>query len=59
MKLYEQPLAESLEKYSDFHDEGNTIWPKHFSYRDEDGTLYFTVKLSSRLGNYAIIKYNK
>lgn len=52
-------LTSYLEKYSDFRNEILTAWPKHFSYRDEDGTIYFTIKLSSRLGNYAIIKYNK
>ena len=51
-------LTEQLEKNSDFKNENMTVWPKHFSYRDEDGTIYFSIKLSSRLGNYAIIKYN-
>ena len=51
-------LTEHLEKNSDFRNETLTTWPKHFSYRDEDGTIYFTIKLSSKLGNYAIIKYN-
>lgn len=58
-KTVEKTLAEYLNKYSDFRDEGVKNWPKHFSYMDEDGTIYFTIKLSSRLGNYAIIKYNK
>lgn len=51
-------LTEHLENNSDFRNETLTTWPKHFSYRDEDGTIYFTIKLSSKLGNYAIIKYN-
>lgn len=58
-KTIQSTLADYLNKYSDFRDEGVKNWPKHFSYRDEDGTVYFTIKLSSRLGNYAIIKYNK
>ena len=52
-------LTEQLEKNSDFKNDTMKTWPKHFSYRDEDGTIYFTIKLSSRLGNYAIIKYNQ
>ena len=52
-------LREQLENNSDFKDENMTTWPKHFSYKDEDGNIYFSIKLSSRLGNYAIIKYNQ
>lgn len=52
-------LTEQLEKNSDFQNTNISTWPKHFSYMDPDGTIYFTIKLSSRLGNYAIIKYNK
>lgn len=44
-------------KNADFRNKGLTQWPKIFSYRDEDGTVYFSVKLSSKLGNYAIVKY--
>lgn len=58
-KTVEPTLREYLTKYSDFRNEGVKNWPKHFSYRDEDGTIYFTIKLSSKLGNYAIIKYKK
>lgn len=52
-------LTEYLEKYSDFRDDGVKNWPKHFSYKDEDGNIYFTIKLTSKLGNFAIIKYKK
>ena len=52
-------LTEQLENNSDFTNNTMSAWPKHFSYRDEEGNIYFTIKLSSRLGNYAIIKYNK
>ena len=31
-------------------------WPKSFSYADEE-YIYFTVRLSTKLGNYAIVKY--
>ena len=58
-KTVQSKLAEYLNKYSDFRNEGVKNWPKHFSYRDEDGTVYFTIRLSSKLGNYAIIKYKK
>ena len=58
-KTVQSTLTEYLTKYSDFRNEGVKNWPKHFSYRDEDGTVYFTIKLSSKLGNYAIIKYKK
>lgn len=44
-------------KNADFRNKGLTQWPKIFSYRDEDGTVYLSVKLSSKLGNYAIVKY--
>ncbi|MBR4313281.1 MAG: hypothetical protein IKP66_00040 [Lachnospiraceae bacterium] len=44
-------------KAADFRNEGVTSWPKIFSYKDTDGTIYFSVKLSSKLGNYAIVKY--
>ena len=46
-------------KAADFRNEGVTSWPKIFSYKDTDGTIYFSVKLSSKLGNYAIVKYKK
>ena len=58
-KTVQSTLTEYLTKYSDFRNEGVKNWPKHFSYRDEEGTVYFTIKLSSKLGNYAIIKYKK
>ena len=58
-RTIQSTLKNYLENYSDFRNEGITNWPKHFSYRDDDGTIYFTIKLSSKLGNYAIIKYNK
>ena len=45
-------------KAADFRNEGVKSWPKIFSYKDVDGTVYFSVKLSSKLGNYAIVKYN-
>ena len=44
-------------KSADFRNEGVKSWPKIFSYKDSDGTVYFSVKLSSKLGNYAIVKY--
>lgn len=44
-------------KNADFRNKGLSSWPKIFSYRDKDGTVYFSVKLSSKLGNYAIVKY--
>lgn len=44
-------------KNADFRNKGLKQWPKIFSYRDADGTVYFSVKLSSKLGNYAIVKY--
>lgn len=46
-------------KAADFRNEGVASWPKIFSYKDTDGTIYFSVKLSSKLGNYAIVKYKK
>ncbi len=52
-------LTEQLENESDFKNSNMSKWPKHFSYKDEDGTIYFTIKLSSKLGNYAIIKYTE
>lgn len=45
-------------KNADFQNKGLDSWPKIFSYRDSDGVVYFSVKLSSKLGNYAIVKYN-
>ena len=42
---------------ADFHNTKMNYWPKSFSYV-ENGDLYFTVKLSSKLGNYALIKYS-
>ena len=44
-------------KAADFKNGNMTAWPKIFSYRDSDGIIYFSVKLSSKLGNYAIVKY--
>ena len=44
---------------ADFRNEGVTSWPKIFSYKDTDGIVYFSVKLSSKLGNYAIVKYEQ
>ena len=44
---------------ADFRNEGVTSWPKIFSYKDTDGVVYFSVKLSSKLGNYAIVKYEQ
>ena len=44
-------------KNADFQNKGLKEWPKIFSYKDSDGTVYFSVKLSSKLGNYAIVKY--
>ena len=44
---------------ADFKNVGMTTWPKIFSYRDTDGVVYFSVKLSSKLGNFAIVKYKK
>ena len=46
-------------KAADFRNEGVTAWPKRFSYKDSDGVVYFSVKLSSKLGNYAIVKYKQ
>lgn len=42
---------------ADFHNSKMNYWPKSFSYV-EGNDLYFTVKLSSKLGNYALIKYS-
>lgn len=49
--------AKSLKEEADFCDKDLKHWPKHFSYKDEDGNIYISVKLSSKLGNYAIVKY--
>ena len=49
-------LTEVFEK-ADFKNTKLTSWPKSFSYV-ENGDLYFTVKLSSKLGNFALIKYS-
>lgn len=46
-------------KAADFRNEVLSTWPKIFSYKGEDGAVYFSVKLSSALGNYAIVKYSK
>lgn len=46
-------------KAADFKNESMTTWPKIFSYRDSDGVVYFSVKLSSKLGNYAIVRYEE
>ena len=42
---------------ADFHNSKMNYWPKSFSYV-EGNDLYFTVKLSSKLGNFALIKYS-
>ena len=42
---------------ADFHNTKLNYWPKSFSYV-ENGDLYFTVKLNSKLGNFALIKYS-
>ena len=55
-KTIQSTLTEQLSA-ADFRNETLKTWPKNFSYRDEDGTIYFTCRLSSKLGNYAIIKY--
>lgn len=55
-KTVQSTLAEQLSE-ADFRNVTLKNWPKNFSYRDEDGTIYFTCRLSSKLGNYAIIKY--
>lgn len=46
-------------KNADFRNEGVSTWPKVFSYKEKDGTVCFSVKLSSKLGNYAIVKYKE
>lgn len=51
--------AKSLKEEADFCDKELKHWPKHFSYKDEDGNIYISVKLSSKLGNYAIVKYKE
>lgn len=56
-KTIQSKYIEQMEN-ADFRNEGVTSWPKIFSYKDSDGTVYFSVKLSSKLGNYAIVKYN-
>lgn len=48
-------LTETL-KNSDFRNITLKSWPKSFSYTD-DQYIYFTVRLSTKLGNYAIVKY--
>ena len=46
-------------KEADFRNEGVKSWPKIFSYKDDDDIVYISVRLSSKLGNYAIVKYEK
>ena len=48
-------LTETL-KNADFKNAKMKSWPKSFSYTDEE-YIYFTVRLSTKLGNYAIVKY--
>lgn len=43
---------------ADFNNKELKTWPKSFSYKDGSGSTYFTVKLTSKLGSYVIIKYN-
>lgn len=57
-KTIQSRYVEQMES-ADFRNEGVKSWPKIFSYIDTDGTVYFSVKLSSKLGNYAIVKYKK
>ena len=55
-KTVQSKYVEFMES-ADFRNEGVKAWPKIFSYREDDGTVYFSVRLSSKLGNYAIVKY--
>ena len=57
INLTVQPRYLDQMKNADFRNKGLNTWPKIFSYKDVDGTVYFSVKLSSKLGNYAIVKY--
>lgn len=57
-KTVQSKLAENL-KEADFKNEGVKSWPKVFSYKGTDGIVYISVRLSSKLGNYAIVKYKK
>lgn len=59
VNLTVQPRYLDQMKNADFRNKGLKQWPKIFSYRDADGTVYFSVKLSSKLGNYAIVKYKQ
>lgn len=58
-KTIPDTLTEHMKNESDFRNTDLKIWPKHFSFLGSDGYVYFTIKLSSKLGNYAIIKYKK
>lgn len=58
-RTVESKLTSELENETDFRNEDLKTWPKHFSFLGSDGYVYFTVKLSSKLGNYVIIKYKK
>lgn len=57
VNLTVQSRYETQMKNADFQNKGLKEWPKIFSYKDSDGTVYFSVKLSSKLGNYALVKY--
>ena len=48
-------LTDVLKK-ADFRNLDLTSWPKSFSY-EKDGYIYFTIRLSSKLGNYALCRY--
>lgn len=56
IKRYTVSQLTDMISNADFKNKKMTSWPKCFSY-DKDGSLYFSIKLSSKLGNYAIIKY--
>lgn len=56
IKRYTVSQLTDMISNADFKNTKMTSWPKCFSY-DKDGSLYFSIKLSSKLGNYAIIKY--
>lgn len=57
-RTVQSKLTEDLTEKADFRNTELSVWPKHFSYIDDDGSVCFTIKLSSKLGNYVIVKYN-
>lgn len=54
---YSKKKLTSIFESADFKDKGITDWPYTFSYENGD-TVFFSIKVSEKLGNFAIIKYN-